>query len=1308
MVGYGGAGDIWSTGAFSFESPLKDLLDSGSYTIEQLLAEDELLQELRGCHQTLISYFSKERAVTSLIRYLTLPKNEETEIISEFKPESKANNKSEIIENDEPQKEEALDDNVGIPKRRDTKEPGSWLSDHLLDSTSAITKDKHPERDPQMLHIRFPYMACEIICLEIPSVLDTLVSGKVVTNEEYPPQTEIVTTTESDDVEVIQASSLPKENDMVVLTTSESTDGAFLQRHDYNHTLLDYFFSLLYDTKAGELDDYRAGYFDKVLNVLFRKKPDEIRAFLNTNGRYRGLHQETLMQALLKHLYSYSIMQIAQRLLIPQKPTGKAADGGDEEDAPNIKPDDDNIDDDIIIAGAEDPTEIKILCDWSASSEALDLLLDMLVGDSPSDDGIQDDEQRLDLSLNASEVLVTLISNSMLSSDMMLSLTQTGTVFRIITAATVLPAGQDYFSQHESMLTSAMNVLENLILQLGGYGAVGTMSLLQGDDDPQNQIDLSDPNGNIFKSDSDEQQDSDQPTSDTNQQQDIGHQNTLEDTTYANEDEQDKQLIADLGSILEHLPFMLDNLSNLLRHPSTRMWKSPMQYSDNSDEPQQLLGNSRLRIIRVLESLVLLGDPDVDAILVQQADCLEISLDFFWQFQWCSMLHQSVANILVHVFEGQNTRKEMQAFFLNKCNLIGRLMNSFLRPDDITKNDFNVIMESGAEVAVVTGEQNDDASVHASNVTSLKPPSPVQIEGMIVENLDDLNSEVQDSSPTGVELVAASLLDGADMTKGNNLDRLPVSEDDVDAAMEQGNITTEQLSTEAVRYESRDASVIGTVSGTPLAQSFRYGYMGHVIIICQALVNAYMHDNDGQDLQVQEFSPDGEAIAIATGKDDIGDTEEDTYMGPKDDFGDPLYLAEVVNQHPLAERWHEFVATTLSAENAIQSALLGGYNMQASSSGGMMMIDPLHSHRPGLIDEGYMMGDDGDGPPAPPPRGMLAGGDVIDMDDNDLDIAASMMAGLTLNRTSGNGRANSSPKRVDEDLEDTASYGSGSADSEKSYNSGETNNERSSYAFDDPLGKAGGLGIELGKLTQYDHDSAVKASRRNHTRSKNPPPEDQMEDDDENSNGSHSSASDDEYQENRERNDSDVPVLDLFAGNFNFSGDEQPSNQDEDSSKPFEFADFANFHEAGAMFEDKSSETEDVKTDVVDDDFSPFASAQDGETPSMSLDFGNFETLVAEVQESFPVQPAKNLEFEEIFGGPGDHLSLLEQDDAEISPSDKVVVPETSVTVVSPNDHEWIGKSDPENFSSHANEVTSPSIDSDLTIETASEKVAIA
>eukprot|EP00978_Attheya_sp_CCMP212_P005544 scaffold12435_cov51-Attheya_sp.AAC.5 len=74
--GGGVGGDIWSTTAFAFDSPLKDLLDSENYTLEQLLEEDELLQELRSMHPRLVNYFSDPETVERLLRMMLLEDND--------------------------------------------------------------------------------------------------------------------------------------------------------------------------------------------------------------------------------------------------------------------------------------------------------------------------------------------------------------------------------------------------------------------------------------------------------------------------------------------------------------------------------------------------------------------------------------------------------------------------------------------------------------------------------------------------------------------------------------------------------------------------------------------------------------------------------------------------------------------------------------------------------------------------------------------------------------------------------------------------------------------------------------------------------------------------------------------------------------------------------------------------------------------------------------------------------------------------------------------------------------------------------
>jgi hypothetical protein len=299
-----------------------------------------------------------------------------------------------------------------------------------------------------------------------------------------------------------------------------------------------------------------------------------------------------------------------------------------------------------------------------------------------------------------------------------------------------------------------------------------------------------------------------------------------------------------------------------------------------------------------------------------------------------------------------------------------------------------------------------------------------------------------------------------------------------------------------------------------------------------------------------------------------------------------LLLFEIVHTHSLSEKWHEFVDTTLAAETAVQSTPLGGFNMQSSG------FDMMNSHRPGLADEGYMMGDDGEGPPVPP-RGMLGGGDVIHMDDNDLDIAASLMAGLSLGRAVAT--------EGDEDNSNN------SGDSEKSYNSGETASEKTGYAFDDPLGKTGGLGIELGKLTQYSQGVAEANVNTG--------------DDD----GSHSS----DEESDSPISSGDVPVMDLFAGNFNY---DQSTDRESSLIPVAEFANFADFDVSGS------------------DDVGVFGDlAETKEASSLNEGDQNAQTNSSELDDLF---------------GKGDHAQLLELEDS--APLSEILPPVVLVNPLSP------------------------------------------
>ena len=170
------SGDIWSTGAFAFESPLKDLLDTQNYTLEDLLAEDELLQELRGLHPTLVSYFSKEENVAGLIRYLVDPPITFQEFLFTKAKQKEHENKIE-------HPDEMADTSKNERSSADDTSQSGWLLEKTSEAIrEEVDGDQNPREEFENISIRFPYMACEVICCEISNILDMIVDGCVPSN----------------------------------------------------------------------------------------------------------------------------------------------------------------------------------------------------------------------------------------------------------------------------------------------------------------------------------------------------------------------------------------------------------------------------------------------------------------------------------------------------------------------------------------------------------------------------------------------------------------------------------------------------------------------------------------------------------------------------------------------------------------------------------------------------------------------------------------------------------------------------------------------------------------------------------------------------------------------------------------------------------------------------------------------------------------------------------------------------------------------------------------------------------------------
>jgi len=115
------------------------------------------------------------------------------------------------------------------------------------------------------LEIRYPYMACEVICCDVAQIVDAIVD-------------------------------------------SSAGDGE--GGNAMGNALLEKFFSVL--DNPSPLPPRLAGYFEKVLTVLFRRRPAALTGFINAAGK-------PLFEKFVAHLNNYSVMQLLKRLVAPSR-----------------------------------------------------------------------------------------------------------------------------------------------------------------------------------------------------------------------------------------------------------------------------------------------------------------------------------------------------------------------------------------------------------------------------------------------------------------------------------------------------------------------------------------------------------------------------------------------------------------------------------------------------------------------------------------------------------------------------------------------------------------------------------------------------------------------------------------------------------------------------------------------------------------------------------------------------------------------------------------------------------------------------
>jgi hypothetical protein len=217
-------------------------------------------------------------------------------------------------------------------------------------------------------------MSCEVICCEIPEVLNNLV---------------------------------------------ELDGGKYLKK----------LFSML--SGRGTLDNYLSGYFEKILEMLFRRMTVPLMKFINESGL-------SLLTEFLNHMDNYSIMQIVQRLMLPHIPFCNQTDS---EMIPY------------------DELKDHYQCNWSYIDESCMLLLDRLFDiDSP------------DIPMHISDLLITVLQLSPPETLVIKRLCDKSCVCRLLSYS--VSDGAEISNPAESLsgtgsvCLASISVLESLISRL--------------------------------------------------------------------------------------------------------------------------------------------------------------------------------------------------------------------------------------------------------------------------------------------------------------------------------------------------------------------------------------------------------------------------------------------------------------------------------------------------------------------------------------------------------------------------------------------------------------------------------------------------------------------------------------------------------------------------------------------------------------------------------------------------------------------------------------------------------------------------
>ena len=61
-------GELWAITGISFASPIREIMDKEHFTLEELLMESELIQEVKSGNEALLNFLTSEDTMSQIIR----------------------------------------------------------------------------------------------------------------------------------------------------------------------------------------------------------------------------------------------------------------------------------------------------------------------------------------------------------------------------------------------------------------------------------------------------------------------------------------------------------------------------------------------------------------------------------------------------------------------------------------------------------------------------------------------------------------------------------------------------------------------------------------------------------------------------------------------------------------------------------------------------------------------------------------------------------------------------------------------------------------------------------------------------------------------------------------------------------------------------------------------------------------------------------------------------------------------------------------------------------------------------------------